>query len=54
MPQWLFPLLQLFWNHHVFSRGTRSGDSPLALAGVPNPPSLLQAFDTLFASPAAT
>jgi len=21
MPDWLFPLLQLFWNHHVFSRG---------------------------------
>jgi hypothetical protein len=54
MPQWLFPLLQLFWNHHVFSRGKRSGDSPLALAGVPNPPSLFQAFDTLFTVPAVT
>ena len=52
MPQWLFPLLQLFWNHHDFSRGKRSGNSPLALAGVPHPPSLLQAFDSLFAVPA--
>ena len=52
MPQWLFPLLQLFWNHHEFSRGKRAGNSPLALAGVPEPPSLQQAFDSLFASPA--
>lgn len=52
MPQWLFPLLQLFWNHHEFSRGKRAGHSPLALAGVPDPPSLQQAFDSLFASPA--
>jgi hypothetical protein len=54
MPQWLFPLLQLFWNHHIFSRGKRSGDSPLALAGVPDPPSLFQAFDALFTVPAVT
>jgi hypothetical protein len=53
MPQWLFPLLQLFWNHHEFSRGKRAGNSPLALAGVPDPPSLQQAFDSLFACPVA-
>ncbi|MBE7470763.1 MAG: hypothetical protein HS114_16635 [Anaerolineales bacterium] len=28
MPQWLLPLLQLFWNHHQFERGKRSGSSP--------------------------
>jgi hypothetical protein len=49
MPTWLFPLLQLFWNHHVFSRGKRSGHSPLQLAGVENVPSLALAFDSLFA-----
>jgi len=54
MPQWLFPLLQLFWNHHVFTRGKRIGNSPLAMAGVPDPPSLQQAFDSLFAAPAVT
>jgi len=49
MPDWLFPLLQLFWNHHVFSRGKRAGQSPLQLAGVENVPSLAGAFDNLFA-----
>jgi hypothetical protein len=49
MPDWLFPLLQLFWNHHVFSRGKRAGYSPLQLAGVENVPSLAGAFDNLFA-----
>jgi hypothetical protein len=49
MPDWLFPLLQLFWNHHVFSRGKRAGYSPLQLAGVENVPSLADAFDNLFA-----
>jgi len=48
MPDWLFPLLQLFWNHHVFSRGKRAGYSPLQLAGVENVPSLAGAFDNLF------
>jgi hypothetical protein len=52
MPDWLFPLLQLFWNHHVFSRGKRAGSSPLQLAGVNDPPSLASAFDSLFANPA--
>jgi hypothetical protein len=51
MPDWLFPLLQLFWNHHVFSRGKRAGHSPLQLAGVQHVPSLASAFNTLFASP---
>ena len=49
MPDWLFPLLQLFWNHHVFSRGKRAGHSPLQLAGVENVSSLAGAFDNLFA-----
>jgi hypothetical protein len=48
MPDWLFPLLQLFWNHHVFSRGKRAGYSPLQLAGVENVPSLANVFDNLF------
>ena len=52
MPDWLLPLLQLFWNHHVFSRGKRAGYSPLQLAGVDDPPSLANAFDNLFANPA--
>lgn len=50
-PAWLFPLLQLFWNHHVFSRGKRAGKSPLQLAGVKDAPSLASAFDKLFANP---
>lgn len=52
MPAWLFPLLQLFWNHHTFSRGKRAGHSPLQLAGVENAPSFASALDTLFANPA--
>jgi hypothetical protein len=48
MPDWLFPLLQLFWNHHVFSRGKRAGYSPLQLAGVEHVPSLANVFDNLF------
>ena len=50
MPDWLFPLLQLFWNHHVFSRGKRTGYCPLQLAGVENVPSLAGAFNNLFAN----
>jgi hypothetical protein len=45
MPQWLFPLLMLFWNHHVFQRGKRAGHSPVELAGVDNAPSLSEALD---------
>jgi hypothetical protein len=51
MPDWLFPLLQLFWNHHVFSRGKRAGHSPLQLAGIENVSSLASVFDTLLAYP---
>lgn len=48
MPQWLLPLLQLFWNHHEFARGQRAGSSPLKLAGVTDAPSLRAVLDQLF------
>lgn len=48
MPNWLFPLLQLFWNHHTFQRGKREGSSPLELAGISDAPSLAKAVDQLF------
>ncbi|MHC4230469.1 MAG: hypothetical protein ACYSW0_23795 [Planctomycetota bacterium] len=48
MPQWLLPLLQLFWNHHRFERGKRAGSSPLELAGVEDAPSLAAVLDQLF------
>jgi hypothetical protein len=48
MPQWLLPLLQLFWNHHKFERGKRAGSSPLELAGVDDAPSLAAVLDQLF------
>jgi hypothetical protein len=48
MPQWLLPLLQLFWNHHPFERGKRAGSSPLQLAGVENAPSLADVWHQLF------
>ena len=51
MPDWLLPLLQLFWNHHVFSRGKRTGKSPLQLAGIVDAPSVTSVFDTLLANP---
>ncbi len=51
MPDWLLPLLQLFWNHHVFSRGKRVGHSPLELAGVENVPSLASVFNNLLSCP---
>jgi len=47
MPDWLLPLLQLFWNHHIFQRGKRAGSSPLELAGVENVPSLAELLDRL-------
>lgn len=53
MPVWLLPLLQLFWNHHVFSRGKRAGQSPLQLAQVENPPTLASVFNNLFTNPAS-
>jgi hypothetical protein len=54
MPRWLLPLLQLFWNHHEFERGKRTGHSPLELAGVPDAPSLAEVLDQLFGPRAAT
>jgi hypothetical protein len=53
MPQWLLPLLQLFWNHHTFERGKRAGSSPLELAGVEDAPSLESVLAQLFGSPTA-
>ena len=53
MPTWLLPLLQLFWNHHIFTRGKRAGQSPLQLAGVANPASVQTAFAALWAPTAA-
>ena len=50
MPQWLLPLLQLFWNHHSFERGKRAGSSPLQLAGVEDAPSLKEVLDQLWGS----
>jgi hypothetical protein len=47
MPEWLLPLLQLTWNHHVFQRGKRQGSSPMALAGLDHAPSLSKLFDQL-------
>jgi hypothetical protein len=47
MPEWLLPLLQLTWNHHVFQRGKRHGSCPMALAGLENVPSLTELFDHL-------
>ena len=52
MPDWLLPILQLFCNHHLFSRGMRAGQSPLQLAGIDNPPTLASIIDNLFANPA--
>lgn len=48
LPRWLAPLLQLFWNHHRFQRGKRSGSTPAELAGMPDSPSLPHLFATLF------
>jgi hypothetical protein len=47
MPDWLLPLLQLFWNHHTFQRGKRKGQSPLELAGVEQPRSWAEVLDLL-------
>lgn len=32
LPDWLAPLLQLFWNNHRFQRGKRAGRTPLEIA----------------------
>lgn len=50
MPQWLPPLLELYWNHHVFQRGEREGKSPLELAGVEDVPSFSEVLDQLLSS----
>lgn len=47
MPEWLLPLLQLTWNHHVFQRGKRQGKSPMQLAGLESAPSVSELFDRL-------
>lgn len=47
MPDWLLPLLQLFWNHHPFQRGKRKGKSPVDWAGVEQARSLTEMLDLL-------
>jgi hypothetical protein len=47
MPNWLLPLLQLFWNHHTFQRGKRKGHSPVELAGVEHAHSWTEVLDLL-------
>ena len=54
MPRWLLPMLQLYWNHHRFERGRRAGHSPLELAGVENPLSLMEVFGQLLDPRTAT
>lgn len=50
MPDWLMPLLQLYWNHHTFQRGKRRGKTPLGLAGIETA-SWSQVLDRLFVNP---
>jgi hypothetical protein len=47
MPEWLTPLLQLYWNHHTFQRGKRKGKTPLSLAGIDDTASWSQVLDSL-------
>ena len=47
MPDWLMPLLQLYWNHHTFQRGKRKGNTPLSLAGLDDIPAWSQILDSL-------
>lgn len=47
LPQWLSALLQLFWNHHTFTRGKRVGHSPLEIATDVDVPSLSEAIDSI-------
>jgi hypothetical protein len=54
VPQWLLPLLQLVWNHHRFSRGTRAGSTPLELAGITDAPTLAEALNQLCAGQPVT
>ncbi len=50
MPQWLLPLLQLFWNYHEFERGKRAGYSPVQLAGNAEAPTLVEMLEQLLRS----
>jgi hypothetical protein len=50
MPQWLLPLLQLFWNYHEFERGKRAGHSPVQLAGNADAPTLIEMLEQLLRS----
>ena len=51
IPEWLTPLLQLYWNHHTFQRGKRKGKTPLSLAGIDETASWSQVLDRLFVTP---
>jgi hypothetical protein len=53
MPDWLTPLLQLYWNHHTFQRGKRKGKTPLSLAGLDEKSSWSQVLDCLLGKPIA-
>ena len=44
LPDWLLALATLFWNHHPFQRGKRSGHSPVELAGMDDALSLRDAL----------
>jgi hypothetical protein len=50
MPQWLLPLLQLFWNYHQFERGKRASRSPVQIAGIADAPSLAEVLNQLLQS----
>lgn len=51
MPEWLTPLLQLYWNHHTFQRGKPKGKTPLSLAGIDDTASWSQVLDSLLGKP---
>jgi hypothetical protein len=53
MPEWLTPLLQLYWNHHTFQRGKRKGRTPLNLAGIDEVSSWSHVLERLLAEPKA-
>ena len=47
MPRWLLSLLQWCWNHHLFQRGKRAGQSPIELAGAGEALTLAEALEQL-------
>jgi len=51
LPDWLAPLLQLFWNNHRFQRGKRAGHTPLELASESPHLSLSKIIDWLAEAP---